>query len=518
MKNNVFKYNVVAAIDIGSYSIKMKIAGVGQGGSVTVLETPKRLLNIGKDIFSTGKIKNELIEEICSILKNYKKLIAEYKADKVMIVATSSFREADNCDYLLDHVYRKTGFKIEVISESVEKFYMYSSIKDALPNFHKLKKEGVLIADVGSGGLETGLFFKGELVFTQYIRMGALRLKEVLSDLERRTLNFPNLISEYIESEIDTLKPLLLKNPINNFIIVGSEIRLIHNILKSNSTNYDYSSMTKKDFYTIYRQIVGKSQKQIIDTYQINQGSVEILVPALLIYEKFLSFTYASVIYTPDVSLCDGILRYLTDKKFNIVSDEFSYRDIVISVKKMCERYSYDIKHSEYVEKISLSFFDNSRCLHGYSVRERLYLQIAAIAHDVGKYINLKEHNVISHNIVLHSDILGLSKNEIRIIANVIKYHSHTVPSIEDTDYVSLDFKSRLTVSKLAAYLKIADSLDKSHKQKLFGVRVVSDAQTFSIRAETDQDCLLEEWEFDNKSNLFKEIYGIRPTLLIERR
>lgn len=518
MKDIIGKHNIMAAVDIGSYSIKMKIADVSSNGSILSLETPRKFINLGKDTFITGRINHEHLEEICSILKNFKKLMNEYNTDKYMIVATSALREAVNYDYILDYVYQKTGLKIAVISESEERFFTYGSIIDSLKDFHKLKQEGVLITDVGSGGVELTLFYEGDLVFTQYIKMGALRLKEVLSNLERRTLNFPNLIGEYIESEIDTLKIQLLQNPIHNFLVIGSEIQVMHDILANGKKQYNRSYMTREAFYKIYHKVIGKSQQQIIGEYMLKSESVETLVPAMLMYEKFLSFTSTDRIYTPAVSLCDGLVRYMTDTKFNLENKVFSEKDIIISVRKLGEKYAYDSKHAEQVEKVSLFLFDNARRLHGYSAKERLFLQIAAIAHDIGKYINIKEHNVLSHTIILNSDILGLSKNDLYIIADTIRYHANNMPGMDDFNYKSLDYASRIMVSKLAAFLKIADALDRSHKQKLSDIKIVLGDQALTIKAETNRDSLLEEWEFENKSNLFKEVYGIKPNLIIKRK
>jgi exopolyphosphatase/guanosine-5'-triphosphate,3'-diphosphate pyrophosphatase len=518
MKETGLKHNIMAAVDIGSYSIKMKIADVDSNGGILSLETPKKFINLGKDTFITGKINNEHLEEICSILKNFKRLINEYRADKYMIVATSALREAVNCDYILDYVYQKTGLKIEVISESEERFYTYGSIMDNLKDFQKLKQEGVLITDVGSGGVEITLFNGGDLIFTQYVRMGALRLKEVLSTLERRTLNFPNLIGEYIESEIDTLKIQLLQNAISNYLVIGSEIQVIHDLLASGKQEYNRSYMSREAFYKIFHKVIGKSQQQITGEFMLKSESVETLVPAMLMYEKFLSFTRTDRIFTPAVSLCDGLVRHMTDTKFDLENIVFSEKDIIISVRKLGEKYSYDSKHAEQVEKVSLLLFDNSKKLHGYSDKERLFLQIAAIAHDIGKYINIKGHNILSHNIILNSDILGLSKNDLHIIANIIRYHANNMPGIDDFNYKSLDYSSRIIVSKLAAFLKLADALDRSHKQKLSDIKIILGEQALTIKAETNRDSLLEEWEFENKSNLFKEVYGIKPNLIIKRK
>ena len=116
----------------------------------------------------------------------------------------------------------------------------------------------------------------------------------------------------------------------------------------------------------------------------------------------------------------------------------------------------------------------------------------------------------------MNSDILGLSKNDLSIVANIIRYHTNTLPDMNDFGYGLLDYEGRIMVSKLAAYLKIADSLDRSHKQKLANVTVTMNDRSLTIKAETSRDSLLEEWEFENKCNLFKEVYGIKPNLIIK--
>lgn len=518
MNNTLLKNSIFAAVDIGSYSMKMKIAEVNQDGVITTLETPKRYINLGKDTFTTGRIRHEQVEDICSILKSFKKLMNEYDADKYMIVSTSALREAVNCDYILDYIYQKTGLKIAIISESEERFYTYSAIIDRLKNFSELKQEGLLITDIGSGGVEITLFMAGDLVFTQYIKMGSLRLKEILSNLERKTLNFPNLIGEYIESEIDTLKIPLMQNTIKNFLVIGWEIHVIHDISENKKKEYNRSFISKDDFYKFYHQIIGKSQQQIMEKYLLNSENVETLVPAMLIIEKFLTFTDSNKIYTPAVSLCDGLIRYMADKKYGLENTAFSEKDIIKSVKKLGERYSYDSKHADQVEKISLLLFDSSSRLHGYNGKERLLLQVAAITHDIGKYINIKDHNMLSHNIIINSDILGLSKNDLKIIANIIKYHSNNMPSSYEIDFKTLEYDNRILVSKLAAFLKIADALDRSHKQKLSDIKINQGEKGLVINAETNRDLVLEEWEFENKSNLFTEVYGIKPSLIIKRK
>lgn len=512
------KHEILAGIDVGSYSTKMKIAEVDPEGGINTLESLRKIVNLGKDTFNTGLIRHEHVEDICDILKGFKKLISEYDADRYRIVATSALREADNRDYILDYIYMKTGFRINIISESEERFFTYNAIVDKLKDFSRLKQEGVLIVDIGSGGVEITLFNEGSLVFTQHIKTGSLRLKEVLSDLERKTLNFPNLIGEFIESETDALNIFLKQNAIKNFLGTGSEIRIMHYLLERNRKEYDRSYINKDAFYRIYHQIIGKSSQQIMEHYKLDPENVETLVPAMMVYEKFLSLTQSDRLYTPTVSLCDGLIRHMVDKKYDIENKVLSDKDIISSVKKLGERFFYDNKHANQVEKVTLQLFDQLKRLHGYSKRERLLLQIAAILHDVGKYINVKSHNMLSHDIIMNSEILGLSKKDMLVTANIVKYHSLNMPSVEDPSYASLACDDRIMISKLAAFLKIADSLDKSHKQKITGLKITFNDRSLTLKAEASQDALLEEWEFENKSTLFTEVYGLEPNLIINRK
>lgn len=518
MSRSMQKKQILGAVDIGSYSVKLKIAEVGPDGSIQVLEEARKYLNLGRDTFMTGVVRHEQTEELCSILKGFKALMSEYGTDMHDIVATSAIREASNSDFVLDRVYQRTGFKIRLITESEERYCTYGAIGSILKEFPILKQEGVLIADVSSGGVEITLFKGGSLVLNQFVKIGSLRLKEILGELERRTLNYPNLIGEYIESEMDALKALLKQNTIKNYIVIGSEMLVLHEILAKKKKTHNHLSISKEDFYRLYDQTIKATRQQLSEKHGLSPDKVETLVPAMLMYERFLGYTQAEVIYTPPVTLCDGIIRTLADMEYNLGNSSITEKDIVASVRKLGERYLYDAGHAEFVEMVAMMLFDITKRLHGFSDRERLFLQIASVAHDFGKFINTRSHNMLSHDIIQNSDILGLSKNELMIVANIIRYHSIQNGLTNDPDFAALDFDNRLRVAKLTSYLKLADAMDRSHGQKLKNVKAVMGEQMLTVRAETTHDALLEEWEFERSSMFFEEVFGIKPVMAIKRK
>jgi len=218
-------YELIAAIDVGSNALRMLIAEISAKKDVKILEDLKKNIHIGKDTFSTGRVSVETIHQTCTVINGFVHLLKQYKIKKYRAVCTSGIREAENRDYILEQIRLRTGLTIEIINNAEERFLTYKAISDHLPDFCKLKEQGAVIVDIGSGGVEITFYSNGRLLFTEYIKVGSLRLSEILSQLEQQTLDFPSLMEEFIESKIYLLEPRIKKLDIKNFIGLGGEIK-----------------------------------------------------------------------------------------------------------------------------------------------------------------------------------------------------------------------------------------------------------------------------------------------------
>ena len=74
-----------------------------------------------------------------------------------------------------------------------------------------------------------------------------------------------------------------------------------------------------------------------------------------------------------------------------------------------------------------------------------------------------------------------------------------------------------LTVAKLTAILRLANSLDRSHKQKLRGLKAVLKENQLILTVDTQEDITLEKGLFYHKADVFEEVFGIRPQLRQKR-
>ena len=157
--------------------------------------------------------------------------------------------------------------------------------------------------------------------------------------------------------------------------------------------------------------------------------------------------------------------------------------------------------------------------IHGLSHRERLLLQIATILHDCGKYINLINLAECSYNIIMSTEIIGLSHRERAIVANVVRYNHEVFDYYGQGAFAGtgLDHDAYLIIAKLTAILRIANGLDRTHKQKFKDVEVkVADGRLY-IQVDTRADITLEKGLFGNRAGFFEDIYGVKPVISIKR-
>ena len=156
---------------------------------------------------------------------------------------------------------------------------------------------------------------------------------------------------------------------------------------------------------------------------------------------------------------------------------------------------------------------------HGLGTRERLLLQIASILHDCGKFISLRDSSDCAYNIIMATEIIGLSHREREIIANAIRFDTEEFVSFEEFSMgSSLDKNDYLLIAKISAILRVANSMDRSHKQKFKNVRVTLKERELLVVVDTVEDITLEQGLFSHKADFFETIFSIRPVIRQKRQ
>ncbi len=505
-----------ASIEISSYEVGMKILELSTKYGMKEIDYIRHSLDLGKDAYGQGEIGNEMLEELCEVLEDFTRIMKEYQVDDYRACATSAIRETKNCLLILDKIRVRTGLEVEVLSNSEQRFLGYKSIASNEESFQKIIQKGTAIVDVGGGSIQISLFDKDALVSTQNLRLGTVRIRERLAEVESRTTHYDEIIEEMINNELKSYKRLYLKDhEIRHMILVGDYI----NHLMDSRKGEKNSSFTREEYQKLYEEIVSRPWQEVEGRFGELADHMSLVLPALIIYRRLIEETGAETIWIPGLNLCDGLAYdYAEKKKIFRPSHNFE-NDITEAAKNIAKRYQSNKTHLAGTEYLALTIFDKMKRIHGMGKRERLLLQIAVLLHDCGKYISMNRTAECSYEIVMSTEIIGLSHREREIIANAIRFNTEEFVSFEEFSMgCSLDRSDYLLTAKISAILRVANSMDRSHKQKFKNVKVTLKDQELIVLVDTVEDITLEQGLFSHKADFFETIFSIRPVIRQKRQ
>ena len=507
---------VFAAIEIGSYEVGMKIFEISSKKGIREIDHLRAGVALGKDTYVYGKISNPMLEALCQVLLDFKRIMKEYQVDDYRACATSALRETKDLVLILDKIRVRTGIEVEVLSNSEQRFLAYQSIASNEDSFDKIIQKPTAIVDVGGGSVQISLFDKDSLVTTQNLKIGALRIRERLAELESQTIHFANVISEMIGNELRGFRKLYLKDRnMQNIILTSHHLT---QFLSARNSEDGTTSMSRSEFMELYQKVISVSSDQIGETLGLYGENVSLILPSMVIFQRFIEETGAETIWLPGHNLSDGMAYDYADKHKLVKSSHNFENDIVEAAKNISKRYQSSQSHIEGTEHLALTIFDKMKNIHGMSKRERLMLQIAVILHDCGKYINMNRTAECSYSIIMATEIIGLSHREREIIANAVRFNSQEFGSFQEVSYgTSLDKKDYLLIAKLSAILRVANAMDRSHKQKFRNVTVTLKEKELLVLVNTMEDISLEQGLFTDKAEFFETVFSIRPVIRKKR-
>lgn len=500
-----------AAIDVGSYELAMKIFEISAKDGLREIDHIRHRIDLGTDTFATGKISYDRVDELCRVLRDYRDIMKSYRVEDYTAYGTSAIRETQNTAIVLDQIAQRTGVHIEVLSNSEQRFLNYKAIASK-GRFHKVVEKGTAIVDIGGGSIQISLFDKDTLVTTQNMRLGVLRLQDQLGRLNISPRQHEVILDEMVSSQIAVFKKLHLKDrQIDNIIVVDDYISAI---MGKNVAGLEEGSVETSAVEKFLERIRNKSNQQAAIALDMPEENIPLLYISGMLINRIAKVMDAKLIWAPGVTLCDG-MAYEYGQKHKIIKEEHDFeQDIIACAQNISKRYMGSKRRGETLEKIAMTIFDSMRKVHGLGKRERLLLRIATLLHDCGKYISLVNLGECSYNIILSTEIIGLSHLEREIVANVVKYN-HMDFSYREVMRQSdaIDREAYLTIAKLTAILKIANGLDRSHKQKFKDVKASLKERELVITVDASVDITLEKGLFTKRSDFFEEVYSIRPVI-----
>lgn len=502
-----------AAIDVGSYELAMKIFEISKKNGIREIDHIRHRVDLGSDTYADGKISYSNMDELCRVLREFTEIMKGYRVDEYKAYGTSAIREVTNTTIVQDQIRIRTGIDIDVLSNSEQRFLDYKAIALRGEEFNRIIEEGAAIVDIGGGSIQISLFENNALVTTQNLKLGVLRLAERLNRIKPRTNQIDELLSEMIDNHLAVFKKIYLKDGnIKHIIVVDDYVSQI--LRKRPDKGFEPGYVDVEGLERFIGSLKNRTNEQVAGTLGIPEENTPLLYISSVLTKQVARICGAKMIWAPGVTLCDGIAyEYAQAHKLIPVTHDFE-QDIIACARNISKRYMGSRKRSDTLEQIALTVYDSMKKVHGLGKRERLLLQIAARLHDCGKYISLMTLGECSYSIIMGTEIIGLSHAEREIVANIVKYNHMDFEYYEKINRVTgLDKQAYLVIAKLTAILRVANGLDRSHKQKFRNIKATLKEDELILLVDENVDITLERGLFLAKADFFEEVYSIRPVI-----
>jgi exopolyphosphatase/guanosine-5'-triphosphate,3'-diphosphate pyrophosphatase len=504
----------VAVIDVGATAIRMVIAEIDAAGRAHPLESLQQGVHLGKDTFTKGRIQPATIEECVTILRGYRRVMQEYgvtKPDQIRAVATSSVREAENRDAFLDRIYTATQIDLEAIEEAEVTRLTYVAVQDVLRQHPQLTGGNLLIIEVGGGSTELLLVQQGNVTYSNTYGVGSLRMREQLETYRAPADRLRQILDQDIARTVDDIRRSVpVETAVPCMVAVSGDVRFAAAQLVPHWEAVDCATVPVKHLARLAEEIAVVPVDELVRKFGLPYQEAETVGPALLMYNRLAHAFKTRKFLIPKSSLRDGLLREMAAREH--WTKEFS-EQVIRSALTLAERCRCDEAHATHVAQLSRQLFRELQPEHQLGKRFELLLQVAALLHEIGMFISNRSYHKHSQYMIMHSDLFGLTKEDMLLISLIARYHRRAGPRPYHEGYINLDRDNRLAVSKCAAILRVADALDSSDKQIVRHLHFSREPGQFIITVAGVEDLTLERLALKQKGSMFEDVYGLRCVL-----
>jgi exopolyphosphatase/guanosine-5'-triphosphate,3'-diphosphate pyrophosphatase len=496
----------IAALDVGSNSFHLMVADVETGGHIRVLDRAKEMVRLGDSTLHEGVIPPEVFRRGLDALRALRRVADRHKVDAIVAVATSAVREAQNGGEFVRAARDEAGIDIRVIRGDEEARLIYLGARGSLD----LGKRRVALFDLGGGSLEIILADAQELYFTASLKAGVIRLAESFPCADPPT---PRERAQLAERVRTMLGPVISRVRAMGFDYVaftsGTASALASVLRADPEAGGGKSTVPLRDLAALEQRLGTMSLAARARLPGLDTRRADTIYAGAVVFRTALELAGAEEATLCETALREGVIaEYVaTNRPGILLVDEFPdlRRRTVMELARRCQ---FREDHGTHVARLALSIFDQTRRLHKLADGDAELLEYAALLHDIGFYISPHRHHRHSAYLISSHAMTGFSRGEVKIMSLVARHHRKVEPRRGKGAMKALSKTDVQRVRYLAAILRIADALDRTHARLVRAVRCSISARTVEVRVDADGDPELELWAARRKGDLFEALAG----------
>lgn len=516
---------IVSVIDIGSSFVRMGIYQTGKNGTVETLDMLEHPTRLGHEVFTEGRIRAETVRELTAALQGFSRVMKGYGVSEYRAVATTALREAENRPYVVDQLKTQNNLLVGVLEDGEESALMYGELLRS-----PLMKKNALLAYIGTGSVGVAAAEEGAIIRCSSIRLGFMKLGEILRELEDQTTHFHVVLEEYVETRFRRLNRLFGRFGMGRLLLTGRELETIAPLCGAEGKQGAYL-LRRDQLDALYDRIKDLTVSAAARELSLPEETAGQVLPMLAIYRKILSLTQAEEIVAPCMDLMDILAAQLLLPARKLEFEAVQRNGTLSCARRLASFRHADVDHAERTAGYAALLFDKLKKLHGISAKRRTLLECAALLHEIGENVNVKSSADAAYDLIRQSYIYGLNEEETVLTAEIVRCAGGDEAS--GMPKQPLSEKQRLLVDKLAAILMLANSLDESHAGKIEELKLRLDEKALTVTAgggaaqgaavqgttaHRAGEMLLEKWAFGECAPFFENVFGVRPVFINRSR
>lgn len=508
---------VVTFIDMGTNSIRILVVRLNPNHSYTILTRQKQQVRLGEGEFEEEELTQDAMDRAVLVIRKFSDLARTFNSEEFVAVATSATREASNREEFLHRIRQEAQLDVRVISGREEARLIYLGIVSGT----HIGDRNVVCIDIGGGSTEIASGDVRECRHLDSFRLGAIRLANHYGIAEGKGIVSPELyrkMQQHVRGTILHATEKIRKQKPDCAIGSSGTIMNLAEIAQktihgSNGAASSASpSLSYRDLRKVIDMLCPLTLEQRKKVPGMNPERADIIIAGAVIAETFMKETGISEISVTGRGLQDGLLvDYLSRMdNFPLLGELSPRQRSVLQLGRSC---GINEVHARTVTSLVLEMFDTARTrkLHDFSDAERELLEYAAFLHDIGSFISYTNHHAHSHYIIRNSELLGFNEREVNAMALLARFHRKKSPRKKDPVITDLDPREQRALLMLSSFLRLGESLDRSHAALVQHVRFSSvTSDTAHLEILTRGDCQLEVWGIGNESRAFEKAFGKR--------
>jgi exopolyphosphatase/guanosine-5'-triphosphate,3'-diphosphate pyrophosphatase len=497
-----------AAVDIGSNSCRLKIAGVSNH-RLRTLHEDREVTRLGESVFESGMVSPEAMANTIRTLRRFHKAVQMHAVDRLRVVATSAMRDARNQQAFVSWVHSATGWNVEIISGLEEGRLIHLGAVSNEPG----ARGRCLLIDLGGGSCEVTLSEQGRIREMVSLPLGAVRLTREFLRHDPPTAEEIAHMRQFLQRELRRAERKLVGHGVQMVFATSGTAAALSDAIRASGKGKRRAGAERTK-----TELVRKLTEKLTRISNVQRAMVpgigprrsEIIVAGAHVYTALLERLHLSGFRYSPVGLRDGILALMHAETEQRTSAHHRFEEERwASVLELCKHYGGDPRRVEPVRAHVQQLFGALQNVHGMPAEYQLWLEAAAMLHETGKFMNYQGHHRHTQYIIANSELYGFTPEQRAIIAAIARYLGKSRPSASDRMMRFVPLQHHPHVQRAVVLLRIAVALHQDRvsdvlrvRTRVYPKRVLLELTPGRTGAE------LELWSLRKEADYFREVFG----------